>query len=503
MARINKDIERQGGFRVVAALVIALVIGLALRQVAYDHTQSMRREITQRNTFYWGDQIVRRAHPSPGPAAWGSLCKSYLEFYDVEEVRESAAPMAPRKELTTLADPNVHVLDFVPLRLLMAAAWVNYVNIHFGPATEWRPEFARSYASFSMVMELLAAIAIFVLVARCLKRANSDSSHRLLARWSRHEAAGAVAIALWLNPASIIDSHVWPHGQTWVLPFYLFAMLAMIESRYFLAGVIFGLGAMFKGQMIIVSPVLIMWPIFDRRWSAAVKVVLGMAIAIAVVTSPWLIHGSFAWAKAGFAANVDFNDVLRKERVLNLPAALAILWHMSLHQHLLDTDVAGLHLTLELKTALVLLYVLLLTLTVLGITRLARSRDCRWLVAIAAPWALMFFILGQMDERYLVWGACFSAGAIVVSWRALTGHLLLTCCAIAGELESLLYEKPNVHPQLMHWLHRMDPLTLSLTAVGVAILFLEATRCLLSRNRTMRETSSELVSPEKLLAQVR
>jgi hypothetical protein len=58
---------------------------------------------------------------------------------------------------------------------------------------------------------------------------------------------------------------------------------------------------------------------------------------------------------------------------------------------------------------------------------------------------------------------------------------LLTWCAVAGECESLLYEKPSVHPLLLHWLRMMDPLTLVLTGVGVVILFLESTAYLTNK----------------------
>ena len=36
-------------------------------------------------------------------------------------------------------------------------------------------------------------------------------------------------------------------------------------------------------------------------------------------------------------------------------------------------------------------------------------RNSAFLVAISAPWIVMFTVLPQMHERYLVWGAALSA----------------------------------------------------------------------------------------------
>ncbi len=46
-----------------------------------------------------------------------------------------------------------------------------------------------------------------------------------------------------------------------------------------------------------------------------------------------------------------------------------------------------------------------------GAARHAHNRDPRVLIAMATPWLLMFALLGQMHERYLMWGAVLSAVA--------------------------------------------------------------------------------------------
>jgi hypothetical protein len=233
---------------------------------------------------------------------------------------------------------------------------------------------------------------------------------------------------------------------------------------------------MFKGQILLVAPALVLWPIYDRRWLGAANVLIGMAAAIAIVTLPWLVHGSFAWARAGFAAQVEFNDVLRKDHTINLPSMLARFGRMTLHQPIINFHLAGFHLLIDLKTLLAAVYAILLAISAWGISRLARSGDRRVLAAMAAPWAVMFFFLGQMDERYLMWAASLSAASVVVGWWPLTAHVMLTFAAVTGNVEELLYDKPAVHPTLLHLVRIASPLTLATTAVGVAILWLVSIR---------------------------
>ncbi len=438
---------------ICVALLAVLLVGLAARELAFNSTKSIRFELNQKNAFYWGDRIVHGDGLHSGPVSWSAFWHSYVNTYDDNE---------------THPPPAIHTLDYVPLRLLMAGVWVNYLNRSYGPVSEWRPEFARSFAAFSMVMELAAAAAMFLLVARYLNQVETtDSFSHRRDRW---KIAAAAASLIWLNPASIVDSHVWPHGQTWILPFYLGAMLMMIEHRYLLAGIAFGIGAMFKGQMLMIAPLLILWPLFDRRWLAAGRVIAGMAIGVGVIVWPWASHGDFAWLRAGFGATGIYSDVLRKGVALNLPAVLDKLG-MTLHQPIVDCRLAGREFKLELRGLLVIIYAGSLACCAAGIARQARTGDRRLLTSLATPWALMFFLLGQMDERYLVWSACFSAAAIAVDRRSLAAHLSLSVAGAATMLEFLLLATPLAHPTLLHALIQLNPVTWLLTAAAVAMLF--------------------------------
>src|SRR5207244_9493715 len=81
--------------------------------------------------------------------------------------------------------------------------------------------------------------------------------------------------------------------------------------------------------------------------------------------------------------------------------------------------------------ALRLLYLIALALCARGAARHLRNRDPRALIAIATPWLLMFALLGQMHERYLMWGAVVSAVALGVSIRLSIVHFIISAASTA------------------------------------------------------------------------
>src|SRR6266853_627085 len=70
-----------------------------------------------------------------------------------------------------------------------------------------------------------------------------------------------------------------------------------------------------------------------------------------------------------------------------------------------------------------------------------RYRDPRVLIAITAPWLLMFALLGQMHERYLVWGAVISAVALGVSFRLSIIHFIISAASTAMIVHVMLIDK--------------------------------------------------------------
>jgi hypothetical protein len=60
---------------------------------------------------------------------------------------------------------------------------------------------------------------------------------------------------------------------------------------------------------------------------------------------------------------------------------------------------------------------------------------------ITTPWLLMFALLGQMHERYLVWGAVVSAVALGVSLRLSIIHFIISAASTAMIVHVMLVDK--------------------------------------------------------------
>ena len=60
------------------------------------------------------------------------------------------------------------------------------------------------------------------------------------------------------------------------------------------------LGAMFKGQLLFVVPFFVLWPLWQKRWPSALRMLAGLMGTAAVIVSPWLLRTPGAWI--GFAA---------------------------------------------------------------------------------------------------------------------------------------------------------------------------------------------------------
>jgi hypothetical protein len=102
--------------------------------------------------------------------------------------------------------------------------------------------------------------------------------------------AGLVAATfVWFDPALLVDTHVWPQWDAWVLPPFLLAALLASLDWWLAAGLVLGAGGMFKGQLLLGSPVLILWPLLSLRWGAVGRLLAGFALMAGLVVSPWLV----------------------------------------------------------------------------------------------------------------------------------------------------------------------------------------------------------------------
>jgi hypothetical protein len=297
----------------------------------------------------------------------------------------------------------------------------------------------------------------------------------------------AAASVTWLEPSMILDAHGWPQWDVWILPFYLFAALAALKNRWFLCGCLLAAGAMFKGQLLFVAPFFVLWPLWQKRWTRALRVLAGFTATAALIASPWLLRtpatwialltvtgassclllrcrlshrsawiggitgcaafvigafagGSFAWLQVGFLYGSEHYPYLVISSCYNLPSLLSKLgW--SLKDRFWSVHFGSLDFQLTLQWTLRLLYLGALTVCAYGAAQQVRDRDSRVLIAITAPWLLMFALLGQMHERYLVWGAVVSAVALGVSLRLSIIHFIISAASTAMIVNVMLIDK--------------------------------------------------------------
>jgi hypothetical protein len=470
------------GRRIFAALLLLALFlgGVQLRRWIGESTRHVRYQHDIVNAFYWGSETLKEARRlSPNEAAANSLtgfCRGYFALYD--RVKHEAY----RKD---------YGLDYPPLRLLIMAIWAKEVRSQFPGVDDGHPKLVNPLLKINLLCELLSAVAIFLLVRLCLQRSSRTTPSSFLSSLSVQHRASicglAAASVAWLEPSMVLDAHGWPQWDVWILPFYLFAALAALKNRWFLCGCLLASGAMFKGQLLFVAPFFVLWPLWQKRWTRALRVLAGFTATAALIASPWLLRtlvawlalaavtgasssfflqrklphqgawisgitgcaafvigalagGSFAWLQVGFLYGSEHYAYLVISSCYNLPSLLSQLgW--SLKDPFCSVHFGSLHFHLTLQWTLRLLYLGALTVCAYGTARQVRDRDPRVLIAITAPWLLMFALLGQMHERYLVWGAVVSAVAFGVSLRLSIIHFIISAASTAMILHVMLIDK--------------------------------------------------------------
>lgn len=487
--------------------------GVQLRRWTGQNTRHVRYQHDIVNGFYWGQETLKegRQLSPPGAAAnsWTGLFRGYLALYD--RVKEEAYE-------------DDYGLDYPPLRLLTMAIWSKQVRDGFPWVDNEHPKLVNPLLKINLFCELVSATAIFFLVRLCVQR--SLHAHSTWPTWLTREHRAticglAAASAAWLEPSMILDAHGWPQWDVWILPFYLFAALLALKRRWFWCGCLLALGAMFKGQLLFVAPFFVLWPLWQKRWMNALSVLAGLTATSALIVSPWLLRtpeawiafaavaavcvflalwyklphrgawlagtlgvaafvlgafagGSFAWLEIGFLYGTKHYPYLFISSCYNLASLLAAAG-CSLKDDLLSAHLGSVHFHLTLQWTLRLFFLGTVALCARGAARHLRNRDPRVLIAITAPWLLMFALLGQMHERYLVWGAVVSAVALGVSVRLSIVHFIISAASTAMIVHVMLVDK-KLDPTLraIDVLHSIRPYASVLVIACVAVYFWDA-----------------------------
>ena len=506
---------RKVGLRILAIFFILMLFlaGVQLRRWVGENTRHVRYQHDIVNAFYWGNETLKEARRlSPDEAAansWPGFFRGYLALYD---------------RVSDEADDNDYGLDYPPLRLLIMSIWSKQVRDGFPSVDNDHPKLVNPLLKINLICELVSAAAIFFLVRLCVRRSSHAHSTRpaWLSRDQRASICGlAAASVAWLEPSMILDGHGWPQWDVWIMPFYLFAALAALKNRWFWCGCLLAAGAMFKGQLLFVAPFFLFWPLWQKRSISALRVLAGFTAMAAAIVSPWLLRtseawiaftavatvsifvalryklphkgtwlagmlgcaaffigaftgGSFTWFEIGFLYGTKHYPYLFISSCYNLASLLAAAgW--SLKDDLVSAHVASLHFYLTLQWALRLLFLSAVVLSACGAARHLRNRDPRVLIAITAPWLLMFALLGQMHERYLVWGAVVSAVALGINVRLSIVHFIMSFASTAMIVHVMLVDKKlDATLRAIDVLHGIQPYASVLVLVCVALYFWDA-----------------------------
>jgi hypothetical protein len=283
-----RPLLNRAAFWSVFAFIVtaALISGLILRRYAWDQTEPIRYILDINNAFQQGSDAIRIG---------------YVDRYDEQ---------TSRKEHVWFMD-----LDYAPGRLAIATLWTHWVREKVdGPITNpkkihdwqfyprvWQLQQAgakqgKTPAQFSyelckpllmvnMTGEILSAIAMFFLVRRYTSGTPPD------VRPTRGIILGLIsALFFWFNPALIWNAHCWPQWDSWVLPFFLWALVLASLDWWFCAGAIIATGAMFKGQILFGAPLFLLWPLFQGRLPAVARWISGLLTATAAITAVWLVR---------------------------------------------------------------------------------------------------------------------------------------------------------------------------------------------------------------------
>jgi hypothetical protein len=294
-----------------AGLCVAFDAGIRVRRWAFDVADPIRFIDDTARGFYWGLN-------ASGP-------EGYLNQYDKMD------PEEPEWKNSLW----VPWLDYGPLRLLVMREWAAWQRVRHPPDPNaslmdvWQRPYAFNapVLFFNTTMEAFAAVCAFFLTRLWVIRASPTNDGHFLGVWQGIVAA----LLLWFSPDIIICAHAWFQWDAWAVPWYLCACLLASLDWWFAAGAAIAIGIMFKGQMLGIAPIFIIWPLVQGRFGAALRWIWGIAFGVAVITSGWLITYIPADRllaarniQSGMAVSQFPPDLFAIPRVFDMPAALWI-----------------------------------------------------------------------------------------------------------------------------------------------------------------------------------
>jgi hypothetical protein len=559
---------------VVLIVVFSVIYGLQLRRWAWDKSEQIHFRNSLNNAISWGQYTNQ----------FGKLevYKKLVET-DGEEGRFTAV-----KDKVALNYPHLP-LDYPPLRLMIIAKWEAWTEKHFPQKHPWDErwqsvyEFTAPMLWLNTACEMGASVGMFLLVHFWLRQCSGAPARQwarpLIGLWP----ALFAALLVWFSPAVIYNAHCYPQWDVWILPAFLFAVYLGMLDQWLIAGVCIGIVALGKGQILLVTPALILWQLMIGRFGAVIRLLIGIGLAVAVIASPWMvlgdianhwvwcalisllmtvvfffyrkwtrdsliIHGSallaclllvlwpwmkhsrppgFGWvflailltaavarflprrwipslvaggvtaslfacvplfngSMAWYTVGIEFPthnwQLLYWCRALNLGAILQENFGWEWHQKINLTDYFPfLHdwflkanhpwmfahvnrwpfvdspWVFPMRYLMLTAYGISLVLCAIGMAVHYRRKSPMFFFAMVTPWVMLFTLLPQMQNRYLVWAAAFSAATAAFSLNGFMLYLLLGFVSVANTALDMMAWRPDCETS-RRWLPILGPL---------------------------------------------
>jgi hypothetical protein len=251
---------------VMLGVIYAGHVGWEFRRWMWEITAPIRHTADIDRGFYWGRQAA---------------LEGYANQY------EKMQPEQPH---------DLNWLDYGPLRLGVMTLWAKWAMIHYPQVKQWHQdrsfEFTAPVLWFNTFMESIGIVSAFFLTRLWARRGillRRDLGDPPLVFFDGMIPGLLAGLILWFNPAIVLSAYGWPTWDLWVVPMFLLAALLASVDWWFTAGVIVGIGAMFKGQQLMSVPVFFIWAIIVGQPVRGLRMLVGVAIAIAIVASPWLL----------------------------------------------------------------------------------------------------------------------------------------------------------------------------------------------------------------------
>lgn len=210
-------------------------------------------------------------------------------------------------------------IDYPPLRLVAVWLWTRWTAQHFDPAAGWQNtwEFHSPLLTMNRVLLAMAAISAMGLVIHFARVQDLPARPPP----GRGAIRGVIAgLLVWFCVPANLIGFAWPQWDICVPAFFLAALLAGCRRWWILSGILLATGGMYKGQLLVMLPIFLLWPLFAGEWRGLLRLCLGFAAAAGVIATPFMFQETL-WrigALAGIILAAIGLGILRRRGVSRL-----------------------------------------------------------------------------------------------------------------------------------------------------------------------------------------